>query len=146
MAQDAVAPCDEALARAWPDESPRIDGYRVANSVVVRTGELDRVGEVVDAAIAAGANEVQALQFGLRDDGPVRLRALAEATRRARATADVVAEALGREVARVVSVDEGGAASPFPGKTMRFAEASTPIEVGDVDVHASVVLEAELRE
>lgn len=129
------------------DDGPVLRGYRVSNSVVLRLEKLDRVGAAVDAAIAAGANQVESLVFGLKDDRDARTRALADATRRAQQKADTVARALGTEVLRVVSVEEGGGGPPRPvyAAEMRMA-AATPVEAGSVDVSASVVLIAELRE
>jgi len=129
------------------DAGPVLRGYRVSNSVVLRLEDLDQVGAAVDAAIAAGANRIESLVFGLKDDRGARSRALADATRRAREKADTVADALGTELLRVVSVEEGGGMQlrPVYADAMRM-EAGTPVEAGSVDVSASVVLVAELSE
>ena len=50
----------------------RITGYRAQNSITVETGALDLVGPLIDAAIGAGANRVDALDYGLRDTGKAR--------------------------------------------------------------------------
>ncbi|MEZ4217175.1 MAG: SIMPL domain-containing protein [Myxococcota bacterium] len=124
--------------------SPILRGYVVRNTVQVRLGAIARVGEAIDAATRAGANEVQSIVFGLRDDAPLRLRALAAAAKDARAKADAAAEALGVEVREIVSLDEGGGGVEVPRMRMQaeFAasKASTPIEAGGVDVRAEVVL------
>ena len=85
--------------------SRRLKGYQARNSVLLRTGDLAGIGRAIDAATDAGANEIDSLAFGLRDDSARRLEALAAATRNARAKADAIATALGTRVARVVSVD-----------------------------------------
>jgi uncharacterized protein YggE len=134
--------------RGKSNAEPTLRSYRTSNTVALRLAQLDRIGAAIDAAVGAGANQVQSLSFGLKDDRELRARALAEATRRARTKADVVAEALGRKISRVVSVEEGGAVHvPRPYEGVRMMEAAaTPIEVGDVEVRASVVLAAELKD
>ncbi len=42
-------------------------GYEQINSIRITTTELDKVGKILDASIAAGANSVQDVQFKLKD-------------------------------------------------------------------------------
>jgi uncharacterized protein YggE len=44
-------------------ETPKIVGYTAQNSVMVHTGAMDLAGALIDAAIAAGANRVNSLNF-----------------------------------------------------------------------------------
>jgi uncharacterized protein len=76
---------------------PTLEGYTAVNVVQVTLDELGKIGAVIDAATQAGANHVQGIQFTLRDQDAVRAQALREAALRARAEADVLAAALGRE-------------------------------------------------
>jgi uncharacterized protein YggE len=58
---------------------PKVAGYRAQNVVRVRLTDMDRVGPVLDAALAAGANRVEGVEFSLADDGSVRREALTQA-------------------------------------------------------------------
>jgi uncharacterized protein YggE len=120
--------------RGKSNAEPTLRSYRTSNTVALRLAQLDRIGAAIDAAVGAGANQVQSLSFGLKDDRELRARALAEA--------------LGLKIRRVVSVEEVGAFHvPRPYEGVRMMEAAaTPIEVGDVEVRASVVLAAELKD
>ena len=128
---------------------PTITGYEARNSVMVTLGDLTRVGAVIDAASQAGANNVDGVSFTLRKDRPARSEALAEATRAAIAKAQVLAQALGGRVTRIVEVQEGGT-TPRPvyrftgDETIRVAQ-STPIEVGTLDIRSQVQLIAEIE-
>ena len=64
---------------------PTITGYRAENSITVQTGALDLVGPLIDAAIAAGANRVNSLDFNLRDDTRARNDAITKAAKDAQA-------------------------------------------------------------
>ena len=77
-----------------PSTPRKLVGYRVRNSVVLTSSDLKGIGRAIDAAIGAGANDIDSLSFQLRDDFEIRLQALAEATRRARAKADAIAKAM----------------------------------------------------
>lgn len=77
------------------EETPKIIGYRAANSVHVETGAIDLVGALIDAATAAGANRVDSINFGLRDQSKTRNEAITKASKDAQAQAQTLASALG---------------------------------------------------
>jgi uncharacterized protein YggE len=123
-------------------QGPRITGYQASNSVTVRVDDLARVGPVIDAGLAAGANTLDGVDFGLRDDGAARAAALTDAVREARAKAEGLAAALGVRLVEIVEVAEGGVAvspPPFQARGMA-AMAPTPVAAGQVGVDASVTV------
>jgi uncharacterized protein YggE len=131
-------------------QPPTITGYEARNMVSVTLDELNRVGAVIDAASQAGANNVDGISFTLRKDRPARNEALSEATREAIAKAQVLAQALGGRVVRILEVQESGTI-PRPlyqsyeaTDAVRVAQA-TPIEVGTLDIRAQVQLIAEIE-
>jgi hypothetical protein len=125
----------------------RLRGYQVRNSVLLRSGDLSGIGRAIDAASDAGANEIDSLTFGLRDDFEHRLQALAAATQHARSKADAIAAALGRKVARVVSVDESGSPpSPVLMRAQVLGSAPTPVETGNLELRAQVSMQVELTD
>ena len=131
-------------------QPPTITGYEARNSVTVVLSDLTRVGAVIDATAQAGANDVAGIAFTLRQDRPARDRALAEATREAVSKAQVIANALGGRVVRIVEVQEEGVERPRPvyqdQMQMRaMSSASTPIEVGTLDISSRVQLVAEIE-
>src|SRR3712207_444711 len=73
----------------------RITGYEVMNVLHLRTGALARVSEIIDAAVSAGANQVQRLAFTLADDEGAQREALRNAVLKARADAQAIAATLG---------------------------------------------------
>ena len=130
------------------NQPPTITGYEVRNSVTVTMSDLTRVGAVIDAAAGAGANDVDNVTFTLRKDRQAKGEALSEATRAAIAKAQVLAQALGGRVTRVVEVREGGT-PPRPVYAMERADLrvaqATPIEVGTLDIRSEVQLVAEIE-
>jgi uncharacterized protein YggE len=131
------------------NQPPTIVGYEARNSVTVTLNILSKVGDVIDAAAEAGANDIANISFTLRQDRQVRDRALSEATRTAVAKARVVAEALGGRLLRVAEVQEEGYVRPRPIEAqydnIRTMKAATPIEIGSLDITARVQLIAEIQ-
>lgn len=125
-------------------QEPRISGYQAYSTVAVRLDELDLVGRVVDAGLAAGANQIEGVTFGLRDEGAARERALEAAVRQARGKAQAIAKALGVGLQEVLEVVEGGAGivEPIFDKRMAMesfaANSQTPVAPGQVVIDARV--------
>ncbi len=132
------------LDRESPPD-PRITGYRAGNRVRVVIDDLKQVGDVIDAGVKAGANQVENLSFQLKDDTAARREALTEAAGQARAKADALASAMGLQIEGVLAVNEGGTDVFRP--RMELATAgmavrnfATPVQPGQVDVQASVTI------
>ncbi len=135
------------------NQPPTITGYEARNSVMVTLGDLTKVGAVIDAASQAGANNVDGISFTLRKDRPAKDQALTEATREAISKAQVIAQALGGRVARIIEVQEADArvrplidaVQVSSGVLRNRAAAPTPIEVGSLDITSQVQLIAEIE-
>jgi len=136
----------------YPKEGgrPEITGYKATNIVRVRTGALQGVGSLIDAATQSGANTIQRLAFTLKDEDAAKREALRSAAAKAKSKAEDMARALGLKIARVVSVVESEQGfQPViremrAGGIMAQEAAPTPVESGTIQVRASVSLTAEL--
>jgi uncharacterized protein YggE len=89
----------------WSGETQRLLGYRVANEVRVKIRDLDRAGEIIDAATAAGgdATMVNGLSFSIEDN--------AELLQMARTAAWNDAEAKARQLGQLAGIELGAATS-----------------------------------
>lgn len=126
-------------------DPPEIVAYRATNVVSVRVEDLPKSGEVIDAGLKAGANELQGINFGLKDDTEARERALRQASREAQSKARVMAESLGLRLGSVQEVQENGVSiqQPFFAGAMmaRAADgAGTPVAPGEITVNASITV------
>lgn len=122
-------------------ESPKITGYRVNNQLSVTIRKIDDVGKILDAVVAAGANNVYGISFGVDDPTPYQQQARAAAIKDAQDKAAQLAKAAGITLGKVISISEGGS-TPIP--IMRGAVAaslaadSVPISTGELDVSITV--------
>jgi hypothetical protein len=128
-----------------PEGPPTVTGYQASNVVTVTLSDLGKVGAVIDAAIGAGANQVEGVSFQLDDDTAVKQRALAQAIDDARGKAMAMARALGLELGPVLEVQEAGAFVSPPPYQARFRVQElavmadpTPVSPGVVTVNANV--------
>lgn len=128
---------------------PKITGYTASNVIQVRTDDLIQAGPIIDTAIQAGANNVQALRFSLKDETAVQTQALKDAASRARAKADALATSLNVKIVRVLNVVEGGETVVPVYQRQMMAEAkmdaSTPVEPGTIEVRGRVTLTVEIQ-
>ena len=118
--------------------APQVAGYRAVETLTATITDLALLGRALDAAMAAGANQVSGITFGLRDPSRPRGAALAAAVRDAREKADVIAQAAGLRITGVERiVEEGTAVQP---REVRIASGAppAPIEPGLVTVTAQV--------
>ncbi len=92
------------------DGKPR--GYRVGNTVRLLVSDLARVGELLDAAIDAGANSIGGVAFGLRDEADALHRAREAAMADARTKAAHYAALAGATLGDVLGIAEAGARHP----------------------------------
>jgi hypothetical protein len=130
------------------DGSPAvIIGYTASNVVEATAADLSIIGKLIDTGIQAGANRVQGLTFGLKNDQPMQQQALKLAAAQARTRADAMASGLNVKTGAVVSIVEGVSTQPVVVRAgLAAAAPSTPIEAGPVDVHATVTLEVEITQ
>ena len=132
---------------------PEIVGYTANNIVRIKTAKLDEVGKLIDAAMQAGANNINRLLFTLKDEEAARLDALRQASAKAKTKAEATAASLGLKVLRITAVIEGERSfqpiyrqAPMARGAAIAAQAPTPVEPGTVDVRSTVTLTAEVSE
>lgn len=128
------------------NQPPRLTGYRAVNMVTVTVDDLDKVGALLDAAVAAGANQVNNVAFALKNPAAAEDQARAVAIKALRAKAEVYAAANGLKVARLVRVSEGPGAPVVQPFAVRQAVAAAPppplpippVATGEMDVRVQV--------
>jgi len=131
------------------NEAPSITGYQAANTVSIKVREIARLGDVLDALVASGANQVNGPSFAIDEPGPVYDRARLAALDQARQRAELYAGALGLKVGRIISINEGSSPAQSVGLRMMAAaqamdEAATPVSPGESTLRARVTVVFEL--
>lgn len=125
--------------------------YRVSNNVSVTIRDLEKVGEVLDAAMKSGANTIYGIEFSLEDNSSAKSEARKDAVADAKAKAAELAELNGVKVGKVLSVSEViGSAMPFY-NNMQTTNAfggggGQPIQPGELEVSTQLQVTYEITE
>ena len=122
-------------------EGGAVQGFTAQNSVSATVRDVSKAGAVIDAAVAAGANQVFGPNLTHANPAALYRQALRAAVAEARLSAQALAGASNLTLGAVTAVVEGGAA-PMPlaaaARTADQEAGSTPIEPGRQEVSASV--------
>ena len=134
---------------------PRIIGYDARNSVQVRVRRMDAFGRIIDALVAAGANQVDGPSFTVNEPDAALDEARTMAMGRARQRAELYARAAGLRVARIISITEGGGYYPVQNivVTAQAVGASapppppppTPVQPGELALGVTVSVQFALE-
>ena len=127
-------------------------GYVARNTIDVRVDSIDRVGEFLEIAVGAGATALGGIRFDLKDQAKLEREALRLAVLDALAKADAAAAGAGRNVDRILRVEEGGVeVPPMPVRMMRQAaqanavDLAPPISAGQIEIRARATVTVVLK-
>ncbi len=114
-------------------------GYRVTNTVIVETKEIDQVGTFIDEASKAGVSRIGSLTFSTDGEEKLRKEAAVQALNQAKDIAADLAKAAGLTIKKIVKVSytPRGPAPLYRMEAMAAA-ARTPIEVGEITMEETV--------
>ena len=122
---------------------PRLVGYSFTNLVAAVVRDIGRTGDAIDAALTAGATNIDRIAFRTEDPSAAERQAREAAMADARVKAETYASAAGLTIAGIAAIVESGSPAPYPMASMErmaFAakDAGTPIEPGENEVSATV--------
>lgn len=130
------------------NQPPAITGYQASNTVNVKVRDLDKLGKVLDALVANGANQINGPSFEIDQPEAVYDEARRNALKKAQDRAAMYAAALGKRVKRIVSIGEGGGMGvpgPMPMMKMAAMDAgSPPVSPGETSLSATLEVVFEL--
>lgn len=124
-------------------------GYQVSNRVSVTLRKIEDTGRVLDALVAAGANDLNGPSFSIENDDAAKDSARKRAFERAQAQAKAYADMLGYDDAKVLAIAENiEARVPMPQMAemrMNAAKADAPpVQPGMVSTGISITIKYEL--
>jgi uncharacterized protein YggE len=131
--------------RYGDNQPPVLTGYQASNRVSIRIRDLAGAGGVIDALVAAGANQIDGPTLTVEHPEAALDEARAKALSTARARAELYAKAAGLHVRRIVRISESEGSPPIvrPMAMMAKRAETTPVEAGEQEltVNLSVVFE-----
>ncbi|HEX5164517.1 MAG TPA: SIMPL domain-containing protein [Thermomicrobiales bacterium] len=133
------------LDRDDSKSSQPVAGYHVVHTVTATVRDVAQAGEILTAAIDAGANNVQGISFAREDDAAAIAEARALAVADARAKAEDLARLADVELGPVITLSESvTGSSPYRDAGESAGGGVVPISPGQAVVGVSVTIEWEL--
>jgi uncharacterized protein len=135
----------------WPQmtgvgraEPTTISGYSVSNHVRTTIRDVTRLGEILDKAVASGANSVNGIHFGIANSSALLDQARKAAFADAKRKAELYANEAGVKLAGIASLEETGAGpAPFA-VSAGLERANAPIEAGESKLSIGVRVRFEI--
>jgi uncharacterized protein YggE len=127
----------------WSNNTQRIRAYQVNNIVTVTVRDLDKLGDVLDDGVVAGATSVEGITFDVADRTAAEEKAREAAVKDAKAKAETLASGVGVRITGVASMSES-VSTPiwydrsFAAGAVAEDAAATPVLAGTTDVTISV--------
>lgn len=137
-----------------PRRPPEVVSYQVRHSLEIKIRDLDKVDDLLDGVVTAGATEVGSVSFTVDNEEKVQADARKKAIEDAKAKAEVLARDLGVRLGKIVGFSESG--GPFPiyiralevGKGGGFGGDMAPapsVQPGEQEVVSTVIVIYEFR-
>ena len=123
----------------YTGDMQRVIGYNATNSLSIRTTEIDKVGTLIDAAFAAGANQLNNVEFSKQDITEAQAEALRMATQNAIAKAQTIADAAGVQLVAIQAIREGNEYSYDSGLNVTYARSAAEDAKAGTDVQAAMI-------
>ena len=113
-------------------------GYRVSNMVRVTVHDVEKAGDVLDAVVQAGANQVYGVTFAVSDESTWQSEARAKAMADARSRAQALADLAKVELGEVLSVSEVVGSLPVPVMAVERGVGGGGIAPGELELGTQI--------
>ncbi len=135
-----------------PDGKPTTTNYAVDNTVYLTIRKLGQLGDLLDAAVKAGANNINNIQFDVADKTSALSAARSAAVKNARLQADELAAAAGVTLGAIQNIQYTDN-SPLPFSMGKASEAggamaanvAVPINPGQMEITVNVTMSFEIK-
>lgn len=116
----------------------RLTGFLVTNQLTVKIHDIGKLPDILDRAIAAGANEMSGIEFAVSQQSHLLDQARAGAVADARRKAELYAQAAGAKLGPVLQITDESASPPRPIQAMRAS--AVPVAPGEQTLRVAVTV------
>lgn len=133
-------------------DGQKIKGYTAHHTLTVTYRDMDKIGELLDAASQAGANNIENVRFTVENPEKYESEVIAKAVANADVKAGAIAKAVKRQLGTVLSVSQPDGNVPvfyanesIMAKAASDSNAGTQIEAGQVKVSTVLNITYEMK-
>jgi uncharacterized protein len=151
---DAIRTSGYSLTPDMDSRTRNVTGYFVRNQIEIRVDDLDRLGDIMDAANGpkSAALSIIGPRFDLKNEQAAQAEALKLAVENAMSRAQAMAAGARRSLGAVLRIDDQGVNTIIPRPMSRTAVGGaggrgieppmpeTPIEPGEIEIRVQVTL------
>jgi uncharacterized protein YggE len=133
-----------------PESKRVLVGYEITQTLEVKIRDMAKIGDIIQGATDAGANQAGDLQFTIEKEDEFKKQARTEAITEAKAKADELSSQLGVKLVRITNFSESGT-TPVPMPLYMEAKATggeteTPqIQTGENKISVTVSITYEIN-
>lgn len=132
----------------YPQGKRVLVGYEVRQSLQVKIRDMEKIGEIIQEATDAGANQVGDLQFTIDNEDELKKQARGQAIEKAKRKAEELASQLGVNLVRITNFNESGVVPryyAFEEALGKGADEAPQIEVGENKIEVNVTITYEIN-
>lgn len=134
-------------------DGQKVTGYTAHHTLQVSYRDLSKVGQLLDAASGAGANNIESVQFSVENRDQYEAQVIEKAMANADLKAGAIAKAAKRQLGAVLVVSQGDAQNPiiYTESSMAKMDAAgsadnaTSVEPGEVKVSTQLSVQYEMK-
>lgn len=129
-------------------QGQRITGYSANTTLTIKVRDIEKVDDIIDAAVSAGANNVNSLGFEVDDRSKYENEARKEAVGKAKKKAEDAAKIAGFKLGKIINYSENFGGVPIPlllEAQGRGGDQISSIEPGTEEVRVTVTLSYEIK-
>jgi uncharacterized protein YggE len=148
VVREDIATSNVSLYPNYGSDGSNVTGFVASNTIDVTVKDLSKLGGLIDSAVEAGANLANGIMFRLSDENEGQEEALRGAVEDARGKAEILADAAGAGLGRVVTIMESSSGFPPPvyyeERAVAADGAGVPIIPPELETQVSVTVVWEL--
>ncbi|MDQ0091117.1 uncharacterized protein YggE [Paenibacillus anaericanus] len=133
-------------------EGQKVKGYTAQHTLQVSYRDLDKIGQLLDAASTAGANVINNIQFATENPDQFEEQVIQKAMANANMKASAIAKAANRQVGIVLTVTQSSSGPAVYNQNYVMKEmamdtggASTQIEAGEIKINTTLSVTYEMK-
>ena len=139
---------EEIRIPPYPQGKRVLVGYEVRQSLEVKIRDMEKIGDIIQGATDAGANQVGELQFTVDDLDEFKKQAREQAIEKAKTKAEELVSQLGVKLVRITNFSESGVVPRYYELEKAVgmgAEEAPQIQTGENKIEVTVTITYEIN-